>query len=981
MPTPSALQRALFADSQRRAPRRSVRSFASIFGATLLCAVSTLGCASSDGLFKDSCLFSSKDKSNVERLSSSAEREIVNRAALASTERKSPWEATESELAQARAAGVDLKDYVWATQRPNGGVLFPKKLPGPGPVVVLEPSTIAAPIGTEIVLVASFVGEDSTYMRVGEKIEWSLNGVGTFLAANPDDRSCCLNLSGKTEKRVDDRYLTTETTDKLWRIHRGTETPLDDVTILRGQTWASVQSQEEGTSSVFVFSDEIDNWDRRKASAEIHWIDAAFRFPKSQALPTGSETTLATTVRRRTNLDPRPGWIVRYEAVSGDVLLGPNDARVVDALTDADGVACVEVRQKNASSGVARVSATVLRPAGDDQKSIPVEKTTFSLAWTQASPVSAKLDLPSPVAVGAEFKGTATITNNSDFANSANFILRLPPNTTFVRGETPPDKIENGRVVWKLLDLAPRSSQTLAFYLVRETQETIIAQGEIELLAQPSNSNAAPTQGSGTSVSAPAPLGTTPPVESPTSTSPPTPTPTSTPSAAPAASPQNALPADGTPPVESPTPNADPAAQAPSLGAFSFPVSPVANEFGGDVVEIADASAPTFETVAFRFPPFDGDAPTPRFREVSADLDAENNENAENNGAASPFVPATPEAGVPFEARFALTVPSRGDAETAPTPERQESVVLKLVARPGLDLLLPDGTRRADVAYPAAPLAELADVVYKVRLVADAPGPKALAFYAFRENGDLLTTDVLPITVEQAPRTAETSQTPAPTPNSESTQPPAPTQNAESTQPSAPTQNAAPTQDAKSTQPPVPTQNADLTQPPASSRLSEESASLFPQKAPVVERRPDGSVGEATAQARVGVPFIYRAVVRNFEEFAIEANELDVALQLPPELAFAPPSTSAPTPNAPSADAPSADAPNRRRAVFRLGKRLEPRSEFELNVDLAAQAPGVVELQFELLDASSGARLGVVRRSLEIVAPDVAPPNAAPKPQ
>lgn len=890
--------------SFQRAQGGAVRSFASIFGASLLCAVSTFGCASSDGLFansclNDSCLFSSKDKSNVERLSSSAEREIVNRAALASTERKSPWESTESELAQARADGVDLKDYVWATQRPNGGVLFPKKLPAPGPIVVLEPSTIAAPIGTEIVLVASFVGEDSTYMRVGEKIEWSLNGVGTFLAANPDDRSCCLNLSGKTEKRVDDRYLTTETTDQLWRIHRGTETPLDDVTILRGQTWASVQSQEEGTSSVFVFSDEIDNWDRRKASAEIHWIDAAFRFPKSQALPIGSEATLATTVRRRTNLDPRPGWIVRYEAVSGDVVLGPNNARVVDALTDADGNAYVEVRQKNATSGVGRVSATVLRPADGDQKSIPVEKKTFALSWTHAAPVIAKLDLPSNVAVGAEFKGTATISNKSDFVNSVNFILSLPSNTTFVRGEIPPEKIENGRVVWKLTDLAPGSSQTLGFYLVRETAETLVAEGEIQMLSQRPSASAAPTQGNGTAVPAPETLGTTPPVVSPTPDAP--------------------LPADGTPPVVSPTSD-DPASRQPALAPSASRAFPASDGLDGAVVEIADATAPTLETVAFRFPASENDdAKTPRFREVSADLDAEANESAES----SPLVPATPEAGTPFEARFALTIPSRGDAEETRTPDA-EKVVLKLVARPGLDLLLPDGTRRADVAYPAAPLAELADVVYKVRLVADAPGPKALAFYAFRENGELLTTDVLPITV------APVSQS---------------------------SQNA---------------QNADSSPNAASPRLSEESASVFPQKLPVAERRPDGSVGAATEKARVGVPFVYRAVVRNFEEFAIEPNELDVALNLPPELAFASAADSASSPS-------SVDS--KRRAVFRLGKRLAPRSEFELNVDLAAEKPGAVELEFELLDAATGAPVAVVRRELEIAASQASPSNDAKAPR
>ncbi|MBR4833130.1 MAG: hypothetical protein IKU86_02200, partial [Thermoguttaceae bacterium] len=488
--------------------------FALLSSAAIFGVLGSFGCASSDGLFKDSCLFSSNKKSQVERLSSSDERGIVNRAALASTERKNPWEPTESDLAEARAAGVDLKDYVWATQRPNGGVLFPKKLPAPGPVVVLEPSSIAAPIGTEIVLVASFVGEDSTHLRVGEKIEWNLTGVGTFLAANPNDSACCLDLLGKTEKRVDDRYLTTETTNRLWRIHRGTETQLDDVTILRGQTWASVQSQQEGTSSVVVFSDSIDNWDRRKASAEIYWIDAAFRFPQSRVYSIGSAATLTTTVRRRTNLEPRPGWTVRYEVLSGAAGLGPTASNVLDVPTDSNGNAVVELRQKDGVGDVCRVSATVLRPATADEKAIPVEKTTFAVSWTQAALVGVELKTPPTAPVGEEFQAAALLSNNSDFEHDVKLYLTLPSNADFVRSDPAPEKVENGRVVWNLPSVPARSSRTIPFYLIKKTGDPLDMQIEIDATATNSAPSSTPSQG--TSVAAPAPLGTQPPVESPT---------------------------------------------------------------------------------------------------------------------------------------------------------------------------------------------------------------------------------------------------------------------------------------------------------------------------------------------------------------------------------------------------------------------------------------------------------------------------------
>jgi hypothetical protein len=60
---------------------------------------------------------------------------------------------------------------------------------------------------------------------------------------------------------------------------------------------------------------------------------------------------------------------------------------------------------------------------------------------------------------------------------------------------------------------------------------------------------------------------------------------------------------------------------------------------------------------------------------------------------------------------------------------------------------------------------------------------------------------------------------------------------------------------------------------------------------------------------------------------------------------------------------------------------LEPRSEFALTVDLAAEKPGVVDLEFETLDAETGVLLGSGRRSLEIVAPDAAPANDAQTPR
>ena len=299
-------------------------------------------------LFKPGGIFSQRND-EVERVRARDERDVIARATAVSNQKKEAWEPTESELSYARRNHVDLKNYVWATQKPNGGVLFPQKLPAPGPIVLMEPSVISAPVGTEIILVASYVDSDSQHLRVGEQLSWDLAGVGNFVSTNPRPRLVNLNLPWRSNSReIEGRSETTETSGQLYRITRGTKSPEDDVTILRGQSWMAVTSLEEGTSSVSVFSSTVPNWDYRRASAEIHWIDAAFLFPKSAVGAVDRPGKLETAIVRRSDSQALPNWRVRYEILSGDG--GFNDgrgglARSIDVLTGADGKANVEIRQ------------------------------------------------------------------------------------------------------------------------------------------------------------------------------------------------------------------------------------------------------------------------------------------------------------------------------------------------------------------------------------------------------------------------------------------------------------------------------------------------------------------------------------------------------------------------------------------------------------------------------------------------------------
>ena len=453
----------------------------------LLLAAFCFGCETLENhkccLFSEDGIFA-KRRSTVDEASKKDEQDAIARASLGSSNRKEAWEPTEEELTNAKNAGINLKEYVWSTQRPNGGALFPKKWNGPGPALVVEPAEIAAPVGTEVIVVASYIGEDSQYLRVGEKLSWDLSGTGAFMESNPSDGFTpkiftgeyegCLNcplIKNARKAKEDSKTLTTTTTDQLWRINRGTETRLDDVTILRGQSWTSVSSTEEGTTSVSVMSDTISNWDKRRATAQIHWVDAAFKFPQSGLAMVNTSTKLSTSVVRRSTSEPRDGWTVRYDVLSGDAGLGPNKLNSVAVTTDASGNADVALSQLRGTAGTAKIKATVLRPATDRYRQVEVDSRVFFYTWTYVAPVTLSIRAPQQFVQGQPVTYQLVVMNLSDFAQYTSVELVLPPGTTIVEPTTKWVKEANDKswIRWEINGLPPRGSYVIDVTTLRES--------------------------------------------------------------------------------------------------------------------------------------------------------------------------------------------------------------------------------------------------------------------------------------------------------------------------------------------------------------------------------------------------------------------------------------------------------------------------------------------------------------------------------
>lgn len=416
-----------------------------------------------------SCLFGSKTKT-AETIADSKEKEIIRNNQNQSSE--SPWAPTTSNIDSTSNSGTASAVY-WNSQRPNGGILFPNSLTKNGPLLVLEPQTTIAQIGEEIVLVGSYVGENNEYLRVNEKIEWGLDGQGRFLTSNPSNLLNCCSIKNDKEN---ERARTTLTSNKLWRIHRGTETRSDDISILKGQTWMSLLSNQEGTSNVSIFAPNIDNWNNRTASAVVHWIDASFSFPSSRISPLGQPQYLTTIVLRKSDLSQgRQNWIVRYEILSGPSAgFGPDMVKICEVLTDANGQAVVALNQQESQMGTNRILIQIFEPATTENPRFLVDQKTISQSWTGSAFFNIQTEGPPQIKLGTNAAYSIYITNTTSLPQNATIRMPIPAGTQFVASSSQPQAlIENNNAIWVLNNVPARTTQKIQFELQVNTTDPI----------------------------------------------------------------------------------------------------------------------------------------------------------------------------------------------------------------------------------------------------------------------------------------------------------------------------------------------------------------------------------------------------------------------------------------------------------------------------------------------------------------------------
>ncbi|MDR1926048.1 MAG: hypothetical protein LBQ66_16895, partial [Planctomycetaceae bacterium] len=337
------------------------------------------------------------------------------------------------------------------------------------PSLLVSPVEQIAPVGSEVVLIASYLGKKDRLVT-NEKVEWNLEGVGSFLKY--DKGSHCDLLVGDFVKasKISERYVITKTSRLYQTLTRGTPETRDDLHILQGQTWVSVNSLREGTTHVSAFAPSLSDWSRRTMFGLIHWVDAQWVVPVLPIAPVGESRVLTTTILRRTNGQPRQGWIVRYEILNGHPAgFGNTFAQIQEVVTDISGQASVILSQKEPKSGTNTISVQIIRPgsgvggqdsvaAGD--KRITVGYETLRQTWSGEANVRVNIKGPERGSIGSELPYEIIVTNNTDFNVEGVLALSMPPVANYVRS-TPPIYMQSGQILYWNVEIPAKRSATV----------------------------------------------------------------------------------------------------------------------------------------------------------------------------------------------------------------------------------------------------------------------------------------------------------------------------------------------------------------------------------------------------------------------------------------------------------------------------------------------------------------------------------------
>lgn len=358
--------------------------------------------------------------------------------------------------------------------------------------LLVTPASVIAPIGSEVVLLAGLCGPDRTFVaRQPIEFVMSQESVGNFVAVGEDGECSVTRLYRDQPQKATSGYVVGVSSASDQTITRGTPQPNDDIRLGKGQTWLSVTSPSEGTSYITVLAPKADNWDQRRQTAVIHWVDAQWQLPAPAVVPAGRPHRLTTIVRRAAGATPATGWTVRYSVTGGEPAgFAPNGQTTVDVPVDAQGLASVDIQQQASAAGATTVSIQILRPGFvNNGAPVVVGQGWTSITWS-APGLAVQINGPQSIPAGTEATFRIDVTNPGDIASRDVVVsTQLPPSLEFLGANPPPQQLGE-RFDWRLGDIGPKETRTI------QLRSMARLGGDIRFGVQARSADGVTTQGS-----------------------------------------------------------------------------------------------------------------------------------------------------------------------------------------------------------------------------------------------------------------------------------------------------------------------------------------------------------------------------------------------------------------------------------------------------------------------------------------------------
>ena len=329
--------------------------------------------------------------------------------------------------------------------------------------LIVSPIKMVAPIGTEVVLLGGICGPSGYYVTK-QPVEWTLSqeSVGNIVDVNKASHSHLAMLLDKTPKKLSSNFAITHISSNAGWIDRGTANPNDDVWLRKGQSWITITSPSEGVSYITAVATGAENWEQRRQTAKIHWVDAQWALPSPAVVRAGQRHTLTTIVTRASSGQGAQHWLIRYEIISGsDVVFEANGQKTIEVKTDTEGRASAELLPRTAAPGSTQVRVQILTPrdTAGSPENVPVGAGFTTVTWS-APGLTVRTRGPATVAVGAALSYFVEVTNPGDLtAEDTVVVAEIPVLMKYLNSTPPPSQELTRQLRWQLGNLEPSETQ------------------------------------------------------------------------------------------------------------------------------------------------------------------------------------------------------------------------------------------------------------------------------------------------------------------------------------------------------------------------------------------------------------------------------------------------------------------------------------------------------------------------------------------